>query len=127
NGAISVQVTVSGTFRKHWNAVTKTIETFKGLGAEVISPQSTEQDHQVAGFVYLKGEEGPPQEIELRHLKAISCSDALYVVSPDGYLGPSTALEIGYALALGVPVWSSNTLIDVPHQFLVSVLSAKEV
>jgi NTP pyrophosphatase (non-canonical NTP hydrolase) len=36
-------------------------------------------------------------------------------------------LEIGYALALGVPVWSSNTLIDVPHQFLVSVLSAKEV
>jgi NTP pyrophosphatase (non-canonical NTP hydrolase)/nucleoside 2-deoxyribosyltransferase len=119
----SVRITVSGSFRRHWKAVKEAINNFKALGAEVVSPQSTEQERNVDEFVYLKGEEGPPEDIERRHLTSISCSDALYVVSPDGYLGPSTALEIGYALALKVPVWSSSRLRDVPHRFLVPVAS----
>ena len=42
-------------------------------------------------------------------------------------MGPSTALEIGYALALNVPVWSSNPLRDVPHRLMVSALSEEDV
>jgi NTP pyrophosphatase (non-canonical NTP hydrolase) len=123
----TVRVTVSGSFRRHWNEVIGSIGAFRALGAEVVSPKSTEQEREETGFVYLKGERGRPADIERDHLKAIASSDALYVVSPDGYLGPSTALEIGYGLALKVPIWSSNALRDVPHRSLVGVSSEQEV
>jgi NTP pyrophosphatase (non-canonical NTP hydrolase) len=122
-----VHVTVSGSFRRHWAEVTDAIKSFQTLGAQVLSPRSLEQARIEDGFIYLKGEQGQPQDIERNHLDAISRSDALYVVSPDGYLGPSAALEIGYALALHVPVWSSTALGDNPHRFLVPVAPPRVV
>jgi NTP pyrophosphatase (non-canonical NTP hydrolase)/nucleoside 2-deoxyribosyltransferase len=123
----TVRVTVSGSFRRHWDAVTRAIHAFEALGVEVVSPKSTEREREEDEFVYLKGEKGSAEEIERNHLHAIASSDALYVASPDGSVGPSTALEIGYALALNVPIWSTNPLRDVPHRFMVPVLSEREV
>ena len=34
------------------------------------------------------------------HFNRIAKSDVVYIVNPDGYLGPSTTLELGYAVAL---------------------------
>jgi NTP pyrophosphatase (non-canonical NTP hydrolase) len=69
---------------------------------------------------YLKGEKGSAEEIERNHLRSIASSDARSV-------GASAALEIGYALALNVPIWSTHPLKDVPHRYLVSALSEKDV
>jgi len=123
----TVRVTVSGSFRRHWDAVKRAINAFEALGAEIISPKSTEKEREEDEFVYLKGEKGSAEEIELNHLRSIASSDALYIASPDGSVGPSTALEMGYALALGVPIWSTNPLRDVPHRFMVPALSEQEV
>ncbi len=124
----AIRVTVSGSFRQHWESVRRSVAAFKTAGVQVLSPASTERDdRQVEGFVYLKGEDGFPKDIELHHLNSIARSDALYVVSPGGYLGPSAALEIGYALALHVPVRCSERLKDVPHRDLVPVASEEQV
>jgi nucleoside 2-deoxyribosyltransferase len=34
------------------------------------------------------------------HLNRIEKADVVFIVNPDGYLGPSTTLELGYAVAL---------------------------
>ncbi len=122
-----IRVTVSGSFNRDWQAVRDTVDAFRTASCEVLSPQGSETDHTLDGFVYLKGETGRPEDIETRHLDAIARSDALYVVSNGGYIGPSVALEVGYALALGVPVWSSERLAQVPHRDLVHVASVSQV
>lgn len=72
----------------------------------VLSPCSTEVTGEEAGFIFLKGDRGESKEIESAHLQAIRKSDFLYVVNPGGYIGPSATMEIGYALALSVPIYS---------------------
>jgi nucleoside 2-deoxyribosyltransferase len=34
------------------------------------------------------------------HLNRIEKADAIFIVNPTGYIGPSTTLELGYAIAL---------------------------
>lgn len=34
------------------------------------------------------------------HLNRIEKADVVFIINPDGYLGPSTTLELGYAVAL---------------------------
>jgi nucleoside 2-deoxyribosyltransferase len=63
-------------------------------------------------------------EIEKHHLRAISQSDFLWIHAPDGYIGTSTALEIGYALALQTPIFSSVEITDQTlRQFIQTVPS----
>lgn len=122
-----IRVTVSGSFNRHWGAIKSAIDAFTAAKFEVVSPEDREPERTEDGFVYLKGESGRPEDIERRHLAAIARSDALYVVSSEGYVGPSVALEIGYALAVGIPVWSSELMSEVPHRGLVQVASAAKV
>ncbi len=46
------------------------------------------------------------------HFEAIDNSEALYVLCPDGYIGNSVRLEIGYALGRGIPVYYSEATKD---------------
>jgi NTP pyrophosphatase (non-canonical NTP hydrolase) len=121
-----IQVTVSGSFNRHWGAIEEGIRAFQSAGVEVLSPRGGGPEIK-NGFIYLQGEDGKPEDIESRHLNAIGRSDAMYVVTIGGYIGPSVALEIGYALAARVPVWSSEPLIEIPHRDLVQVGSIATV
>jgi hypothetical protein len=51
--------------------------------------------------------------VQDRHLEAIRASDFLWVVSPDGYTGPSTSGEIMAAAVLRVPVFSDAPAMDI--------------
>jgi len=53
------------------------------------------------------------------HLKRIVVSDAMYVVNPTGYIGKGVSFEIGYAHALGKPIFSQK---DVSEVFLRSAI-----
>jgi len=116
-----IYVTLSGSLHQHIAAIASMAAEFKTRGAEVLSPTSTEvQREDKDGFVYLTDNHGGPREIESGHLAAIGRSDLLYVVNPGGYLGLSTAMEIGYALARSVPVYSSDPITESPHNLLIS-------
>lgn len=39
------------------------------------------------------------------HFNKIRIADAVYVYNKDGYVGNSTTLEIGFAVALGKPIY----------------------
>lgn len=46
------------------------------------------------------------------HLKKIKRSDVSYIVNPSGYVGNMVILEIGYAYALGKPIYSLESIKD---------------
>lgn len=125
-----VRVTVSGSFRKHWHDIDAVRIELVERGAEVISPVNGPPVLENEGFVFLRSDIGTPGDLEREHLSAIRRSDLLYIVNPEGYLGNSVALEIGYALAWDVPIWSSETFVDSPQRELVragSIADALEV
>ncbi len=105
---------VSGSFFKFKPEIDLAIEELSDLGVTVLAPDK--------GWLYI-----PPQKImrpkdyEFRHLptekgmsikeveddflSSVAKSDFLYVVNPNGYIGETVSMEIGYAIALGVPVF----------------------
>jgi hypothetical protein len=60
--------------------------------------------------------------VQQRHLFAIGESDFLWLVAPDGYVGTSAAMEIGYAIACRIPVFCADTPTDVTLREFVTVV-----
>lgn len=52
-------------------------------------------------------------------LSRIDRSDNVYVINPEGYVGKSVALDIGYAYAKGKPIYSMEPIADPPIGFMV--------
>jgi len=112
-----IKITISGSFRKHLAEVIQIIDKFEKLGVSVLSPKFIKPKNPGAEFVLFEGEDtASPKILEDRHLEIIRQSDALYIVDPDGYVGNSAVMEIGFALALGKPVFSKCQ----PTEFILS-------
>jgi len=61
-------------------------------------------------------------------LEKIDEADVVYVVNPDGYVGRSVCVDIGYAYAKGKPIYCMYTIDDPPIMSMVKgVLSFEEL
>jgi nucleoside 2-deoxyribosyltransferase len=61
-------------------------------------------------------------------LEKIDEADAVYVVDPDGYVGRSVCIDIGYAYAKGKPICCMHPIDDPPVMDMVNeVLSFQEL
>lgn len=60
--------------------------------------------------------------VQSRHLAAIDASDFVWLVAPAGYVGQSAAMEIGYAVAKGTPVFASEVPADLTLRQYVKTL-----
>jgi nucleoside 2-deoxyribosyltransferase len=61
-------------------------------------------------------------------LEKIDEADVVYVVNPDGYVGRSVCVDIGYAYAKGKPVYCMYPIDDPPVMKMVKgVLSSEEL
>lgn len=91
-------VTISGSFRKYLKYILKVRERLANSGTEILSPRFTEPKNPGEEFVVFDGEEGrTPLELERHHLDSIVKSDALVVCDPNGYVGASALIEVGFA------------------------------
>lgn len=110
---------VSGSF-KFKPEIDKTIDTLEETGIKVLEPTrgwlimpSFEITERLAhGQIRpLPTEEKlTTREIEERFLRALGRAHLMYLVNPDGYMGLSASLEIGYALAKGTPIYAREPL-----------------
>jgi len=106
-------VVISGSFRKDTEGLKRLHERFTDLHYAVLSPTTVDVDKEVSGFVYMRGEEAySPLQLERRHLDAIDQADFVWLHAPEGYVGLSASLEIGYATAVGTPVFCDVELQD---------------
>ena len=96
--------------------------TLEDQGTKVLSPRFTEPKNPGEKFVVFTGEEGlSPLELERHHLSSISKSDALIVCDPEGYVGASALIEIGFANAIGKKV----VFVEKPEEFMLNTLPAE--
>jgi exopolyphosphatase/pppGpp-phosphohydrolase len=115
-------VTISGSFRKHLDYILKVRKQLVEKGVEVLSPRFTEPKNPGEEFVIFGGEEGlTPLQLERHHLDSIAKSDALIVCDPEGYVGASALIEIGYAHCLGKRI----IFVEKPEEFMLNTLPSE--
>ncbi len=119
------QVVLSGSYRKDLEALKDTYEELLDLGCQVLSPSNVTAVRESDGFVFMKGEESQsPDDIEGRHLDAIQRANFVWLHDPEGYIGPTASLEVGFAKAIGVPVFAKEPVKDLVIQSFVEVISS---
>jgi hypothetical protein len=65
--------------------------------------------------------------VQDRHLQSILAADFVWLVAPDGYVGQSAAMEIGFAIANAVPIFSLNLPTDMTlRQYVRQVQSLRQ-
>ena len=112
-------VTLSGSFRKHLDYIIEVKKKLENNGVIVLSPRFTIPKTPETEFVIFHGEEGlSPLELERYHLESIKKSDALIVCDPNGYVGASALLEIGFAHSLGKRI----IFTEKPEEFILNNL-----
>jgi hypothetical protein len=99
-----MNIVLIGSYRKHRDILFQIREEFISHGIKVLRPQ-TDEVIQVEGWVRLAGDPSTPTGVQQEQLRAIDRADAVYVVNPGGYIGPSGMLQCGYAHAQDIPIW----------------------
>ena len=116
------RVTLSGSFRKHLEYIIKVRKALVNNNVDVLSPRFTEPKKPGKEFVVFSGEEGmEPLELKRYHLHSIEECDALIVCDPEGYVGASALIEIGYAQALGKRI----IFAEKPEEFMLNTLPSE--
>ena len=111
-----IKAVVSGSFSKFKPEIDRKIEELEDHGVTVLAPDK--------GWVYIpkpyllklddkfrplpSETEMSPKQIEDEYLHVLSKSDFVYLVNPHGYVGNTASMEIGVAIALGIPVYSQE-------------------
>lgn len=116
-------VTVSGSFRRAMQEVQEVVAGLVHAGALVLSPADPRIVDQFGDFVFVASDRVRHiRTVQSRHLAAIAASDFVWLVAPDGYVGVSAAMEIGYAAAAEVPVFSADVPTDLTLRQWVTVV-----
>lgn len=109
-----LRATVSGSFHRHMAAINEAVGELRVCGVEVLSPADPRVVDHAGEFLFVASDKlRSVRLVQDRHFAAICASDFLWVVCPDGYTGASTCMEVAWALAAGVPVFSSAPIRDV--------------
>ena len=102
-----MSVTVSGSFHRHLKAIMEAVKIFNEHNIRVLSPADPRAVDNVGQFIFVASDRHRSIKlVQDRHLAAISQSTFLWLVSPDGYVGQSASLELGFAIAFGIPIFS---------------------
>lgn len=126
NGAVRQEfrtVTISGSFRKHLEYILQVKKKLESQGVKILSPRFEEPKNPGEEFVVFTGEEGlTPLQLERHHLDSILKSDALIVCDPQGYVGASALIEIGFAQANNKRI----IFVEKPEEFMLNTLPAEK-
>jgi hypothetical protein len=60
--------------------------------------------------------------VQDRHLECIRAASFLWLICPDGYVGQSASMEIGYAAGAGVPIFAAHAPSDLTLREYVAVV-----
>ncbi len=118
-----IRCVLSGTYRKERAGLLSAYRELVTCGCQVLSPHRLEFDQQDVLFVRDAAEAEISEEtIEKHHLLSIKQSDFLWLHAPSGYIGVSSAFEVGYAVAHKVPVFATEAIVDSGLSSFVNVV-----
>jgi len=110
-----IRAVLSGSYHKDYLGLLDAYNELVTCGIQVLSPHRLDFEDTGVLFVRDKAEHSLSEEaLERHHLMGIDQADFLWVHFPDQYVGVSSAFEIGYALAKGIPIFS-NSVVNEPN------------
>jgi hypothetical protein len=123
-----MRATVSGSFHRAMAAIEEAVYALTDSGVQVLSPADPRVVDQFGDFLYVASDRVRAIKlVQSRHLSAIEASDFVWLVAPEGYIGQSAAMEIGYAVAKGTPVFASEVPVDLTlRQYVMTLPSPRE-
>lgn len=123
----ATSIVICGSFRRDPPSLAEIHQKFLDLRCRILSPETVDIRREEDGFVYMRGEETQtPETLERRHLNAIAEADFVWLHAPEGYVGLSASLEIGYATAIGTPVFASTLPNDMALKTMVKIVDRPE-
>lgn len=100
--------TVSGSFHRHMEAITMAVHELAALSVRVLSPADPRIVAFQGEFLFVASDAvRSVRLVQDRHLESIRAANFLWLVCPDGYVGQSASMEIGYAVREGVPIFAT--------------------
>lgn len=123
--ARALEVVVCGSYRRGTESLRADVEELRSHGCRILSPVSTNFVDEIDGFVFAAGQEGmSPRELELAHLASIEGAEFVWLHAPDGYVGLSGSMEVGFAHSLGIPIYCRERPTDITLQEFVTVVDS---
>jgi len=116
---------VSGSFHRHMDAISAAVHELATLSVRVLSPSNPRIVAAQGEFLFVASD--PVRSVRLvqdRHLESIRAADFLWLVCPDGYVGQSASMEIGFAAGASVPIFATRPPSDLTLREYVTVVPA---
>ena len=109
NSNTIIKATLSGSFHRDPEGLDRSYRELARNQCQILSPRSLEFEDEGVLFVKHSIEsEDSVEVIQKHHLQAIALSDFVWLHAPNGYVGTSAAMEIGYAYKNGTPIFSDH-------------------
>src|SRR5216684_5482462 len=90
------------------------VQELASLSIRVLSPADPRVVAQQGEFLFVASDRiRSVRLVQDRHLESIRAADFLWLVCPDGYVGQSASMELGYAAAVGVLIFASRAPSDL--------------
>jgi len=106
--------TVSGSFHRFMPEIERAVEGLAAIGVRVLSPAYPRVVDYIGEFLFVASDRVRSiRLVQDRHLDCIETSDFLWLVCPTGYVGQSASMELGFAVARKVPVFSTDLPSDL--------------
>ena len=118
-----LKATVSGSFHRHMDAITKAVYELATLSVRVLSPADPRVVAMQGEFLFVASDRvRSVRLVQDRHLDSIHAANFLWLVCPDGYVGQSASMEIGYAAGAGVPIFATRPPADLTLREYVGIV-----
>ena len=111
-----------GSYTRDREGLFRAYDELIATGCQVLSPRRMWFDDDPAFVRDAAEQDISPQAIEAWHLSAIRQANFVMLHAPDGYVGLSAAMEIGFATAQECPVFSRTAPQDIALRGLVKVV-----
>ena len=108
-----IQTVISGSFRKHYGDLLHLKNALEGIGIIVLSPAGTAVFNPTDEFAILDTD--PVTNCKMLQdsvFAKIRASTFLTLANVDGYIGKAALLEVGYAIACGLDVYTLEEVED---------------
>jgi hypothetical protein len=123
-----INATVSGSFHRHLAAISSSVLELHEYGIKVLSPADPRIVDSLDEFLFVASDRiRSVRLVQDRHLESIRGADFVWLVAPDGYVGQSAAMEVGFAVANSVPIFGLHRPNDLTlRQYVRTVHNLRE-
>lgn len=112
--AENLSIVISGSVKRNFEGFKRIVKEFEALGMQVLSPKVCEIMEKTMDF----------QALKQRHLEAIAAADALYLYDPKSSIDALATLELGWALALGKPIFCKEPVAESTLKFFCGTVAS---